>query len=38
MTFLNSDEHKTELLGAFSSQKPPLEHFPAQSKEHACFY
>lgn len=38
MTFLNSDEHKTKLLGVFSSQKPPLEHFPVQSKEHACIY
>lgn len=38
MTFLNSDEHKPELLGAFSSPKPPLEHFPVQSEEPACFY
>lgn len=38
MTFLNSDKTKTKLLGAFPSQKPPLERFPMKSKKHACFY
>lgn len=38
MTFLNGDRNKTKLLGVFSSEKPPLEHFPTKNKEHACFY